>query len=152
VGTHIIILEDNEARREAIRRCLAERFHQFAATFFEHPAVMIDYLRSHLADAVLISLDHDLELLPGPEGKLIDPGTGREVADFLARHTPVCPVVIHTSNSAAATGMEMVLAEAHWKTYRVVPCDDLTWIATQWVRTVRRAIFGPNRRERHTAP
>ena len=74
---------------------------------------------------------------------MLDPGTGREVADYLAAKTPVCPVVIHTTNTPAALGMEMVLKDAHWKTYRVLPFDDLEWIPTDWFRTVRRAIVRP---------
>jgi hypothetical protein len=143
----IVILEDNEDRRATMQRCLADRFPQFEARFFEEPAPMIAYLRDHLPDAAVISLDHDLDLKPGPDGRLIDPGTGREVADFLARQTPVCPVVIHTTNSVAAVGMEMTLTESCWKTQRVVPFGDLEWIPTQWFRAVRRAIVGPRRRQ-----
>src|SRR5438105_2627012 len=98
----IAVLEDNADRTAAMRRCLEDRFYQFQARFFDEPAAMMDYLRTHLPETVVICLDHDLELKPGPDGLLIDPGTGREVAEFLARHTPVCPVVIHSSNSAAA--------------------------------------------------
>jgi hypothetical protein len=62
---------------------------------------------------------------PGRDGRLLDPGTGREVADDLARRSAVCPVVIHTTNSSAAVGMEMVLREARWKTYSVYPLEGL---------------------------
>jgi hypothetical protein len=139
----IVILEDNPERCLAMRECLQARFDQFEVTFFDEAAAMIAYLQAHLTQTAIISLDHDLELKPGPEGKLIDPGTGREVADFLACQSPVCPVVIHTTNSAAATGMEMALQEARWQTQRVVPCGDLEWIPTQWLRTIRRAVDGP---------
>jgi CheY-like chemotaxis protein len=136
----IVILEDNADRRRAMQGCLEDRFCQFEARFFEEPAGAIEYLQTHLRDTIVISLDHDLELKAGADGRLLDTGTGRDVADFLARHAPVCPVVIHSTNSAAATGMEMVLQEAHWPTRRVVPCGDLEWIPTQWFRVVRRAI------------
>jgi hypothetical protein len=130
----------------AMRRCLRDRFPQFEARFFEESAGAIDYLRDHFCDTLVICLDHDLELVPGADGRLVDPGTGRDVADFLARHPPVCPVVIHSTNSAAATGMEMVLQEAQWQTQRVVPYGDLEWIPTQWFRAVRRAIVGQAKR------
>jgi hypothetical protein len=55
-------------------------------------------------------------------------------------------VVIHSTNSAAATGMEMVLQEAQWQTRRVVPFGDLEWIPTQWFRAVRRAIVAQAKR------
>jgi DNA-binding NarL/FixJ family response regulator len=138
----IVILEDNEDRAAAMRRCLQERFCEFEVSFFNESATMIDYLRSHLPDTILICLDHDLELMPGVDGRLIDPGTGRDVADYLAGQAPVCPVVIHTTNSAAGTGMEMVLQEARWQTQRVSAYNDLEWIPTKWARTIRRAVVG----------
>jgi len=142
----IIILEDNEERRAAMRRCLDDRFYQYEARFFDDAAELIDYLRANLNDTLVISLDHDLELKPTPTGEMTDPGTGRDVADYLARTAPVCPVVIHTTNSSAAVGMEMVLQDAHWETRCVLPCDDLEWIPTQWFQSIRRAIVGPLRR------
>jgi CheY-like chemotaxis protein len=142
----IVILEDNEDRAAAMRRCLQERFCEFEVSFFNESAAMIDYLRSHLPDTILICLDHDLELAPGADGKWCDPGTGRDVTDFLARQAPACPVVIHTTNSAAGTGMEMALQEARWETRRVVPYGDLEWIPKQWFRTIRRAVVGPTAR------
>src|SRR5262249_52296668 len=69
-------------------------------------------------ETFLIGLDHDLELQPGPDGRCIDTGTGREMADYLASKAPACPVILHTTNAAAAVGMEMVLREAHWETHR----------------------------------
>ena len=39
--------------------------------------------------------------------------------------------------------MERILREAGWKTFRVVPFNDLEWIASDWFRTMRRAIVGP---------
>jgi CheY-like chemotaxis protein len=141
----IVILEDNEDRRVAMQRCLHDRFYQFETRFFAESAATIDYLQTYLPDTILICLDHDLELLPDGNGRMLDPGTGRDVADFLAGQTPVCPVVIHTTNSAAAVGMEMALREAHWETLRVVPCGDLEWIPTEWFRAIRRAIVGPTK-------
>jgi len=137
----IVILEDNEERRDAMQACLADRFDQYELRFFEEPAVMTEYLRGNLPETILVSLDHDLDLRPGKtDGKWRDPGTGRDVADFLALQEPTCPVVIHTSNCAAAVGMEQVLREAGWRTHGVAPCDDLEWIPTVWFRTVRHAI------------
>ena len=136
----IVILEDNCERTAAMRECLADRFRQYEATFFSAPAKMIAYLVENLPETILISLDHDLELESDRFGQLTDPGTGREVADFLAGQPPVCPVIIHSSNSNAAVGMEMVLQDANWETHRVVPFDDLAWIQRDWFRAVRRAI------------
>jgi hypothetical protein len=141
----IVILEDNEDRAIAMRRCLEDRFCEFEASFFDEAAAMIDCLRTHLPGTILICLDHDLELKPGADGRPIDPGTGRDVADFLACQTPVCPVVIHTTNSAAGVGMEMALQEAGWQTQRVSPYGDLEWIPAEWFRAIRRAVVGPKK-------
>jgi hypothetical protein len=126
-----------------MRACLADRFYQYDTRIFDDAAEMIRFLDEHLADTLVISLDHDLELKPGPHGRRTDPGTGREVADYLAGKEPVCPTIIHTTNSQAAVGMEMVLHDAGWETRRVVPCDELRWIETHWFPAIRRAIVGP---------
>jgi hypothetical protein len=142
----IVILEDNADRQAAMRCCLADRFSTLAAHFFDDAGATIRFLAESLADTVVISLDHDLELKPGPADRLIDPGTGREVADFLATRTPVCPVIIATTNTHAGDGMEEVLRTAGWKTRRVVPFDDMHWIETAWFFAIRRALVGPVRR------
>lgn len=148
----IVVLEDNADRARVMRECLSDRFHTYEVRFFDSAAATIDFLEEHLHDTIVICLDHDLELKQSPEGNSIDTGTGRQVADFLAQRSPVCPVVIHTTNSAAAQGMEMVLKESGWKTYRVVPFNDLEWIPGEWFRAVRRAIVKPgNRSEQRSA-
>jgi hypothetical protein len=141
----IAILEDNEERRIAMQARLSEKFRQFEIKIFDDPAQMICFLREYLQDTILISLDHDLELRSDGQGRFIDPGSGRTVADFLTGETPACPVVIHTTNSDAAVGMEMALQDADWETYRVVPSDDLEWIERDWLRTIRRAILATAR-------
>jgi CheY-like chemotaxis protein len=138
----IVILEDNAERRAAMQRCLQDRFYQFDAVFFQAAAPMLEYCTQHLDETILIDLDHDLELQPLPDGRCLDPGTGREVANFLAGKKAVCPVIIHTTNGPAGDAMAMVLQDAHWQTHRVVPTDDLEWIPTNWFRVVRRAIVG----------
>ena len=139
----IIILEDNAERRAVMERCLRDRFHQFGIVFFDAAAPMKEFCDHHWQEILLIALDHDLELQPGPDGHCIDPGTGREMADYLASKSPAFPVILHTTNSDAAVGMEMVLRDAHWETHRVVPMGDLEWIPNMWFRTVRRDLVGP---------
>jgi CheY-like chemotaxis protein len=141
----IIILEDNRDRQAEMRRCLQDRFHQYEAVIFDEAKEMVAYLEGNLKSALIISLDHDLELVPQPNGKLLDSGTGREVADFLAQRKPACPVIIHTTNSAAGDGMEFLLREAHWETHRVHPYGDLEWISGAWLRTLRNAVVASAR-------
>jgi len=147
----IVILEDNADRQAAMRACLADRFYTFDAHFFDDSCEMIRFLEAHLADTVVIALDNDLELKTGPDGRMIDPGSGCHVAEFLATRPPVCPVVIHTTNSNAAVSMEETLRGAGWKTRCVVPFDDMNWIKTDWFFAIRRALVGPIRRSRSGA-
>lgn len=142
---NIAILEDNKDRQQAMRSCLTDRFHQYGLRFFDDAADLIDFLDTHLGETIVLCLDHDLELKSNGSGKSVDPGTGRDVADYLAKKPPVCPVVIHTTNGPAAVGMEMVLKDANWKTHVVTPFDDMAWIPTVWFRTVRRAILNTAR-------
>jgi hypothetical protein len=63
---------------------------------------------------------------------MIDGGTGREVADYLAEQAPSCPIIIYSTNSNATLAMEVVLQEAKWKTKSVVPWGDLESIPSLW--------------------
>ncbi len=139
----IVILEDDAERQAVMRDCIADRFYTFDAHFFDDASETIRFLRAHLADTIVISLDNDLQFKPGPDGRPVDPGEGRQVAEFLAGSGLVCPVIIHTTNSRAAEEMKNVLHAANWKTRRVVPFDDLNWIMTDWFFAMRRAIVGP---------
>jgi hypothetical protein len=141
----ILILEDDKRRRSAMLDCVRDRFHQYETVFFDDARKMCAHLQAKLGDALIISLDHDLELRTGDNGKLVDMGSGREVAEFLATQSPCCPVVIATTNSAAGDAMEMSLREARWETHRVFPHGDLEWISSQWFRTLRNAIVGSAR-------
>src|ERR1043165_2326030 len=136
----ILILEDNLDRQDAMRDCLPDRFYQYETFLFNDAREMRAYLETDLLSALAISLDHDLELKPDPNGILVDTGTGRDVADFLALHSPCCPIIIATTNSTAGDGMEYMLREAHWETHRVYPWGDLEWISTQWLRTLSNVI------------
>src|SRR5262245_49447086 len=118
----ILILEDNADRRAEMQCCLRDRFHQFETVFFADANEMTAYLESNLKDAMVISLDHDLELIDARQnGEMHDCGTGRIVANYLAKKSPVCPVLIATTNSACGDGMEFALRDANWETYRVYP-------------------------------
>lgn len=139
----IAILEDNAERRDVMRRCLADRFYTFDAHFFDESADMIRFLDQHLAETVVISLDNDLDLKPGPGGRMMDPGSGCEVAEYLATQEPVCPVILHTTNADAAVAMKSAFDAAGWRTQRVIPFDDTAWIESEWFFAMRRAVVGP---------
>ena len=146
----IAVLEDNAARRDSMRQCLADKFFTYEAKFFASPQPMVEYLRGHLNEAICISLDHDMELIEALDGGLLDPGTGEEVAEFRATRPPQCPVIIHSTNSNAAERMGASLRDAGWTVHRVVPYGDLEWIREAWLRTIRRTIVD-SAREPHVA-
>ena len=148
----IVILEDNADRQVIMRHLLADRFYTFDVRFFDNARETIEFLASHLDDTLVVAIDNDLDMKPGPDGRMIDQGEGRHVAEFLATQPPACPVVIHTTNSAAAAAMTETLRGAGWKTRRVVPFDDMAWIESDWFPAVRRAIVGPIKKARSGSP
>jgi len=148
VAMKVVIVEDNADRQAVMRRLLADRFYNFDIRFFDNAPEATAFLGIHLQDTLVVALDNDLDMKPGPDGRAIDQGEGRHVAEFLATRPPVCPVVIHTTNTPAAEAMQEVLRGAGWKTRRVVPFDDMAWIESDWFPAVRRAIVGPVRKAR----
>jgi hypothetical protein len=136
----IVILDSSAQRRRLMREVLDDRFPQYDVRFFQTAGETIVHLREHLDQLLTIILDHDLDLIPVDGHRLIDPGTGRDVADFLATQPAVCPIITHTTNSPAAVGMLAVLDEAGWTTDRVIPVGEFKWIRSLWAQAVRDAI------------
>lgn len=136
----VAILEDNAERQAAMETYFHDRFPQYPIRFFASAVEMIWHLRRHLSDAIAVSLDHDLEPVQVAGRESLDGGTGRHVADYLASETPVCPIVIHTTNGPAGTAMQSTLEDAGWSTSRVTPYGDLDWVSEVWVRAMRDAI------------
>ncbi|MHC5539710.1 cyclic-phosphate processing receiver domain-containing protein [Singulisphaera rosea] len=136
----IVILEDDMRRMEAMRDWLVDRFYQFEILFFDSAFDLIDYLKYSTEEIIALSLDHDLLPKVSDDGQNCDPGTGRDVADYLATIRSFCSVVIHAANQFGAIGMESVLVEAGWQVCRVSPFDDLQWIHDTWYPAIRRAI------------
>lgn len=132
----VAILEDCPGRLAEMRPCLAELLPQYEHVYFDNAAEMIAWLGEHLCETVLISLDHDLPLRQERDGRPVDAGTGREVADFLAGLPPTCPVVVHSSNEYFAPGMMRVLREAGWPLRRVYPCDEHAWVRRAWAEEI----------------
>jgi hypothetical protein len=129
----IAVLDDDADRRRVMKACLENRLHAFYHVFFDNAPAMISWLGGHLEELALVSLDHDLGPNRKRDGVSWDPGTGRDVADFLASYRSQCPVVIATTNSLARPGMEMVLQDAGWKTRIVLPTADLAWVGADWL-------------------
>jgi hypothetical protein len=122
-----------------MRGILAEHA-RFQVQFFNNAPDMIHWLGSHLKETVLICLDHDLGPNRQRSGQVFDPGTGRDVVDFLVEHPPTCPVIVHTSNGYSAPGMMFAFEYAGWTAIRVVPYNDLDWITEKWAKAVKESL------------
>ncbi len=128
----IAILDDDAPRRQAMAEVLRRGAPSLPTAFFDNAPDMIAWLRENLGNVCLLCMDHDLGPNRVRDNETFDPGTGRDVADFLATHAPVCPVLIHSTNAEAAQGMQIALQEAGWSVQRVSPFGDLAWIQAEW--------------------
>jgi CheY-like chemotaxis protein len=138
----IVILEDDPARTTEMTAVLQELLPAASTVFFEDAGVMHTWLAEHLGEVNLISLDHDLPIRRDEDNRLIDCGTGRQVADWLAARKPVCPVIVHSSNELCAAGMMFALRDGSWRCRRVYPRDDVEWIGREWAEMVRECLVG----------
>ena len=86
-----------------------------------------------LNDASVISLDHDLYRLEPDDP---EPGTGRDVANYLATLRPECPVIIHSTNTDAAWGMYNELTYANWQVELIHHLDEPRWIQERWIKLI----------------
>ena len=132
----ILILEDNEDRIAAFKRAVARLGDGFELKIWHDAPSMIAECEQYFSSAALISLDHDLNPQPGVT---TDPGTGLDVAQFLADFMPVCPVLIHTSNTDRAWSMHNELRFAGWMVDRIGPLGG-DWIETKWLQRVREML------------
>jgi len=137
----VAILEDDPARVAAMSAVLGQSIPAARPVFFEDAEQMLTWLAEHLDEVALISLDHDLPIRRDEENRLIDCGTGRQVADWLAARPPACPVIVHSSNEPCAAGMNFAMQDAGWTCMRVYPRDDLAWIAAVWAEAVREHLI-----------
>ena len=134
----ILILEDDAGRIAGFEAAVATLGPGFRLWLWRDAPTMLAECRPALARACLISLDHDLAPKPGGPA---NPGTGLEVAEFLGRQPPVCPVLIHTSNSERRWTMHKAFRAGHWRVGVVLPAGD-QWSPLSW-RPRARALIAP---------
>lgn len=146
---HIAILEDNLDRRERMKAWLDDRLYMYGQAFFDDAKDMNHWLEQHRGELLAVALDHDLDLKPSGDGRWLDPGTGRMVADYLAQFKPICPVLVHSTNAPAAAGMVAVLQERGWMVDAVTPYADTQWIDESWWPALRRLILSSANRDDH---
>jgi FixJ family two-component response regulator len=131
----ILFLEDDEGRVDGFRSAVASLGQDFGVRMWRDAPTMIAEAPACFAGACLISLDHDLQALAGEA----DPGTGLDVAEFLRLHKPLCPVILHTSNSDGRMSMHNKLRAGGW-TVATVPPREADWIQASWLPFARRLI------------
>ncbi len=132
----IAILEDDLGRIAAMKEWLEDRLPMYEHVFYHSADQMIDWLSQNINRVLIVSLDHDLEPI-----NQANPGTGRMVADYLGMKKARFPVLMHSTNRHAVTGMKLVLEDAGWECAVVAPYDDLAWIGESWWPTLRQQIL-----------
>ena len=132
----ILILEDNDERIAAFQKAVPLLGEGYELKIWRDAPSMIAEAEEFFPTTALISLDHDLNPTPGAT---TDPGTGLDVAQFLGDFLPVCPVLIHSSNTDRVYSMHNELRFTGWMADRVGPIGS-DWIETSWLRSVRRLL------------
>ncbi len=132
----ILILEDNDERIAAFQKAVVALGDGFELKVWRDAPSMITECEVFFPTTTLISLDHDLNPMPGAT---VDPGTGVDVARFLGDFMPVCPVLIHSSNTDRVYSMHNELRFAGWMVDRVGPIG-ADWIETSWLRCAQRLL------------
>jgi FixJ family two-component response regulator len=132
VGKNILILEDDKDRIREFK-CAIASFGNFDLYLWRNSRQMINQFLPLLSSCCLISLDHDLNPLPGVAE---DPGTGLEVSEFLSHQKPICPIIIHTSNIERRWSMFNELRLGKWEIEIVAPLAE-NWIQNSWLPTAR---------------
>lgn len=129
----IMILEDNADRIDGFLKAIDSFNKSLPVRVWNDAPTMLEELPSVLHRACLISLDHDLN--PQPNATR-DPGTGLEVAEFLSKQKPICPVIIHSTNFERAWSMHNELRFGGWQVDRVGPIGG-DWIECLWLPKVK---------------
>jgi ADP-ribosylglycohydrolase len=129
----LLLLEDDDERIAGFQKAVAGLGDGFVLKIWRDAHSMIAECAEFFPNAALICLDHDLN---PPPGVTTDPGTGLDVARFLGDFLPVCPVLIHSSNTDRVYSMHNELRFACWRVDRVGPLG-ADWIATTWLRRIR---------------
>lgn len=132
----ILILEDNDERIAAFQKTVATLGSDLELKIWRDAHSMMAECEAFFPTTVLIGLDHDLNPMPGTTA---DPGTGVDVARFLGDFMPVCPVLIHSSNTDRVYSMHNELRFAGWMVDRVGPLGT-DWVQTSWFKAAKRLL------------
>ena len=132
----LLLLEDNAERIAGFEAVIKDLGDDWQLQVWRDAPTMLLECDGCFEDTALISLDHDLNPQPGVT---VDPGTGLDLAKFLAGHLPLCPVIIHSSNTDRSWSMHNELRFAGWQVDRVGPLGE-DWIRQSWLPKARELI------------
>ena len=135
-----LVLEDNPNRTAAFENAARLARLSGSVRIWRIASQMIRELPELLSGATLVSLDHDLYKQDKSDP---DPGCGRDVANYLAKQKPSCPVIIHSTNTDAAWGMHNELTSGGWKVEIIHHLDEADWIETRWL-ALAQSLTGNN--------
>ena len=135
----ILMLEDNADRIDGFHKAIAGLAGGFELKIWRDAHSMMAECAEFFPTAWVICLDHDLNPQPGVTA---DPGTGVDVAKFLADFLPVCPVLIHSTNADRVYSMMNEFRFAGWTVDRVGPLGS-DWIETTWLRRMKELLSVP---------
>lgn len=133
------MLEDNADRIDGFHKAIAGLANGFELKIWRDAHSMMAECAEFFPTAWVICLDHDLNPQPGVTA---DPGTGVDVAKFLADFLPVCPVLIHSTNADRVYSMMNEFRFAGWTVDRVGPLGS-DWIETTWLRRMKELLSVP---------
>ncbi len=131
----ILILEDDAERVRGFERAVASLGQSFGLRIWSDAPSMIAEAPTWFGGTCLISLDHDLQPMAGEA----EPGTGLDVAEFLSLHPPLCPTILHTSNSDGRMSMHTRLRAGGWTVATVSP-REVDWIEASWLPMAKRLV------------
>ncbi|WP_435020191.1 cyclic-phosphate processing receiver domain-containing protein [Tundrisphaera sp. TA3] len=134
----ILMLEDEADRIRRFTRALRSIDPGLTLRVWRDAHQMSREVAAELPSARLISLDHDLEPLPGDPPDL---GDGMVVARALALLPQPCPVIIHSSNGTRSDWMAGEFELGGWEYRRVAPIGE-RWIEEYWRSVVRELLAG----------
>jgi len=137
----LIVLEDNSDRVTEMKKCLESLKASPKTIFFDNAPDMIHWLVKNFNSIGLISLDHDLGPNRVRDGETFDPGTGKDVVLRLIEHSPLFPVILHTSNYDAVIGMLTDLELSGWEVVRTIPMEGESWIRETWLPMIKKMFY-----------
>ena len=133
----LLVLDDDRERLRGFEEITLRLGGEWRMKSWRTAPSMLAEIDTHYAGAKLISLDHDLYKDAESDA---DPGSGRVVADFLAKRTPACPVIVHSTNTDAAWGMHNQLTSAGWNCHLVQHLSQPKWIEDIWLPVAMRVL------------